>query len=86
MEYSYLHQIVKKLTELERYCIDQAGMRFDATLLTKTTPESPGTLARYEKEHTITLKPFIKWVGGKGQLIDELEKMLPSDGEKVLTK
>ncbi len=41
---------------------------------------------RYEKEHTITLKPFIKWVGGKGQLIDELEKMLPSDGEKVLTK
>ena len=41
---------------------------------------------RYEKEHTITLKPFVKWVGGKGQLIDELEKMLPSDGEKVLTK
>ncbi len=41
---------------------------------------------RYEKEHTITLKPFVKWVGGKSQLIDELEKMLPSDGEKVLTK
>ena len=41
---------------------------------------------RYEKEHTITLKPFVKWVGGKSQLIDELEKMLPLDGEKVLTK
>lgn len=54
LEYFYLHQIVKKLIELERYCVDQAGMRFDAALLTKTTPESPGTLARYEKEHTFT--------------------------------
>lgn len=41
---------------------------------------------RYEKEHTISLKPFVKWVGGKSQLISELEKMLPSNGEKVLTK
>ena len=41
---------------------------------------------RYEKSKTIVLKPFVKWVGGKGQLIEEIEKMLPSDGEKVLTK
>ncbi len=41
---------------------------------------------RYEKEHAISLKPFVKWVGGKSQLIDELEKMLPTDGEKVLKK
>ena len=41
---------------------------------------------RYEKTHKVELKPFIKWVGGKGQLIEEIEKMLPSDGEKVLTK
>ncbi len=41
---------------------------------------------RYEREHQITLKPFVKWVGGKGQLLDELEKMLPSNGDKVLTK
>ncbi len=41
---------------------------------------------RYEKENTIALKPFVKWVGGKSQLIDELEKMLTNDGEKVLTK
>lgn len=41
---------------------------------------------RREKEHPVTIKPFVKWVGGKGQLIDELEKMLPSTGEKVLTK
>ncbi len=41
---------------------------------------------RRETERKITLKPFVKWVGGKGQLIDELEKMLPSNGDKVLTK
>lgn len=41
---------------------------------------------RYEKSQKIELKPFVKWVGGKSQLIEEIEKMLPSDGEKVLTK
>ena len=41
---------------------------------------------RREKEHPVTIKPFVKWVGGKGQLIDELEKTLPSTDEKVLTK
>ena len=41
---------------------------------------------RYEKERIVPVKPFVKWVGGKSQLIGELEKMLPTDGEKVLTK
>ena len=41
---------------------------------------------RYEKERIVLVKPFVKWVGGKSQLIGELEKMLPFDGEKVLTK
>ena len=41
---------------------------------------------RYEKTKIVTLKPFVKWVGGKSQLVEQIEKMLPSDGEKVLTK
>ncbi|MCM1546097.1 MAG: DNA adenine methylase [Clostridiales bacterium] len=41
---------------------------------------------RYEKKKNIALKPFVKWAGGKSQLISELEKMLPANGEKVLTK
>ncbi len=41
---------------------------------------------RYEKVHNVKFKPFVKWVGGKSQLINELEKMLPNDGERVLTK
>ena len=41
---------------------------------------------RYEKSKTITLKPFVKWVGGKSQLIEQIEKMLPTDSEKVITK
>ena len=41
---------------------------------------------RYEKQKKVELKPFVKWVGGKGQLIEQLEKYIPADGEKVLTK
>ncbi len=41
---------------------------------------------RYEKTKTISLKPFVKWVGGKSQLVEQIEKKLPADGEKVLTK
>ena len=41
---------------------------------------------RYEKSQRIELKPFVKWVGGKGQLVGELEKLIPANDEKVLTK
>jgi hypothetical protein len=28
---------------------------------------------------TMKAKPFVKWVGGKTQLIDQLEALLPAD-------
>lgn len=30
----------------------------------------------------VKAKPFIKWVGGKSQLIEQLEAFLPADFEK----
>ncbi len=41
---------------------------------------------RYEKSKIIQIKPFVKWVGGKGQLIEQLERYIPTNGEKLLTK
>lgn len=41
---------------------------------------------RHEKQKAITLKPFVKWVGGKGQLVDEIEKMIPQGSGKILNK
>ncbi len=41
---------------------------------------------RYEKEKEIELKPFVKWVGGKGQLIEQLKKYIPANEKKTLTK
>ena len=41
---------------------------------------------RYEKTKIVALKPFVKWVGGKSQLVEQIEQMLPSDGERSLKK
>ena len=34
-------------------------------------------------ENMAKAKPFIKWVGGKGQLIEQLDALLPSDFDKL---
>lgn len=31
------------------------------------------------EQNTVKAKPFIKWVGGKGQLLEQLDALLPSD-------
>ena len=33
-------------------------------------------------QHIMKAKPFIKWVGGKGQLIEQLEALLPADFDR----
>lgn len=41
-----------------------------------TKPEDARTL-RYSKTEEKTVKPFLKWAGGKGQLLKEIEKYYP---------
>ena len=41
---------------------------------------------RQEKKQAFELKPFVKWVGGKSQLIDQLARFFPSEGEKPFSK
>jgi DNA adenine methylase len=46
-----------------------------------STSEKPVDLrtTRYDKKK-VELKPFVKWVGGKGQLVCEIEKYIPTNG------
>lgn len=52
-----------------------------------STAEKPvdKRMLRNEKQN-VQLKPFVKWVGGKSQLVEEIEKLLPVDGERAVTK
>lgn len=52
MELSYIHQVVKKLLELDRYCERYGSLKFQPKFLTKTTVETERTLQQYKKEHT----------------------------------
>ncbi len=38
---------------------------------------------RYNKTEEKTVKPFLKWAGGKGQLLKEIECYYPFDGGKI---
>lgn len=40
----------------------------------------------FEKEEKIECKPFIKWVGGKGQLLPEISKLYPVELGKTINK
>ena len=44
------------------------------------------SLSLFEKEERIKCKPFIKWVGGKGQLLLEINKLYPVELGKSINK
>lgn len=45
-------------------------------------PEAPRS-SRAEKRNDSKARPFLKWAGGKGQLLTEIEKYYPFDGKTV---
>lgn len=45
-----------------------------------------GRSLRYTKKKLITVKPFIKWAGGKGQLLTDIRKIYPDDLGKNIKK
>lgn len=47
----YLSQVVRKLAELESYCVKHTGERFEPSYLTKVTPESKATMEKYKDKH-----------------------------------
>ncbi len=52
---------------------------------TATKPVDGRTM-RYAKEDTISVKPFVKWAGGKGQLLSEIQKTYPKELGKTIKK
>lgn len=52
-----------------------------------TSAENPidARSTRYNKTDEKSVKPFLKWVGGKGQLLKEIEKYYPFD-DGTITK
>ena len=42
-----------------------------------------GRSTRYTKSDEKKVKPFLKWAGGKGQLLSEIEKYYPFSDEKI---
>ena len=54
--------------------------------LIPTMAEKPGDarITRYLQKDNRKVKPFLKWAGGKGQLLSEIEKYYPFGDKKIM--
>ena len=59
--------------------------RIDNAAMIPTTAEKPidGRTIRCSKQEGGKVKPFLKWAGGKGQLLSEIAKYYPFDDGKI---
>lgn len=65
--------------------IQDASMVGNMWLIPSTAekPDDARTWSYNEKRKTNIVKPFLKWAGGKGQLLDEIEKYYPFKSGKI---
>ena len=65
--------------------IDNATMVGNMWII-PTTAEKPidARSVRYSKCDSKKVKPFLKWAGGKGQLLSEIEKYYPFGDGKII--
>lgn len=67
--------------------IDGADRVGNMWLIPKTAKKPiDGRKTRYEKENSMIAKPFVKWAGGKGQLLSDIRKTYPKELGKQITK
>lgn len=64
------------------------AVRFGNQWMIPGDAEKPvdGRTVRYERDPHIRLKPFVKWAGGKGQLLKKINKGFPNGLETTITK
>lgn len=69
------------------YRIDGADRVGNMWLIPKSAVKPmDGRSLRYIKEKNMVAKPFVKWAGGKGQLLSEIRKSYPMELGKSITK
>lgn len=66
--------------------VDGAAIVGNMWIIPSNAKKPPDKRSARYRQRKKTLKPFVKWVGGKGQLVDEIMEILPAREEKILNK